>query len=175
MPVVTLTDLSIKNLKTDSRATYFDASLKGFAVRVTASGVKTFVIVHGTERDRKWETIGRYDPRHLTLAKARKVAGDRLAAIRLGLVPDRPPTSFDEAFEQFKQTHTSQKNRERTAKETERIINKHLVPELGKRLLAEITTQDVAEIIDELLPKPGTAFHVYAAARLCSVGRPSAA
>ena len=166
MPVVTLTDLAIRNLKTDSRATYFDAALKGFAVRVSVSGVKTFVIVHGKEQDRKWETIGRYDPRHLTLAMARKKAGDRLAAIRLGLVDDRASMSVQEAFEVFKQTHTSQKNRARTAKETERLIAKHLLPDLGPKRLADATTQEVAEIVDRLLPTPGTAFHVFAAARL---------
>lgn len=166
MPVITLTDLAVKNLKTDQRATYFDAGLKGFAVRVTASGVKTFVIVHGKEHDRKWETIGRYDPRHLTLAMARKAAGDRLAAIRLGLVSDRASMSFEEAFDLFKRTHTKQKNRERTAKETDRLIAKHLLPGLRAKALVEVTTQEVAEIVDRLLRTPGTAFHVYAAARL---------
>jgi integrase len=165
MAVITLTDLALKNLKLEKRATYFDASLKGFAVRVTTNGVKTFVIVHGKEHDRKWETIGRYDPNHLTLAKARKVAGDRLAQIRLGLREERPALTFEEAFDLFKQTHTS-KNRERTAKDTERLIQKHLIPRLRRKSIADIDTHDVTQIIDKLLPTPGTCIHVFAAARL---------
>lgn len=166
MPVITLTDLALKNLTTDGRATYFDAALRGFAVRVTPNGAKTFVIVHGKERDRKWETIGRYDPNHLTLAKARKVAGDRLARIRLGLRDDAPSLPFEEAFALFKQTHTSRKNRERTARDTERLIQKHLVPKLGRKGISEIATNDVMPLIDKLLPTPGTCIHVFAAARL---------
>ncbi|HVC52565.1 MAG TPA: integrase family protein [Stellaceae bacterium] len=166
MPVITLTDLALRNLKTEGRATYFDAALRGFAVRVTSNGAKTFVIVHGKERDRKWESIGRYDPNHLTLAKARKVAGDRLAQIRLGLRDDAPSLTFEEAFALFKQTHTSQKNRVRTARDTERLILKHLVPKLGRKGISEIATHDVMQLIDKLLPTPGTCIHVFAAARL---------
>ena len=166
MPVITLTDLALKNLKAEARATYFDASLRGFAVRVTGNGVKTFVIVYGKERDRKWETLGRYDPKHLTLAKARKVAGDRLAAIRLGIQPEAPAMTFAEAFELFKRTHTRKKNRERTAKETERLIQKHLIPKLSRKGISEITTHDITQLIDKLLSKPGTCIHVFWAARL---------
>ena len=166
MPVIALTDLALKNLKTDGRTTYFDATLKGFAVRVTSNGVKTFVIVHGKENGRRWESIGRYDPPHLTLAKARKVAGDRLAQIRLGLREDTPSLTFEEAFELFHQTHTSQKNRERTAKDMERLIRKHLIPKLRRREIADIATHEVMQIIDKLLSKPGTCIHVFWAARL---------
>ena len=133
---------------------------------MTGNGVKTFVIVHGKERDRKWETIGRYDPPHLTLSKARKVAGDRLAEIRLGIRQDTPPLVFAEAFSLFKQTHTSRKNRARTAKDTERLIEKHLIPKLGRKGISDIATHDVMQLIDKLLPTPGTCIHVFAAARL---------
>jgi integrase len=166
VPVITITDLALKNLKPGARATYFDAGLKGFAVRITGNGIKTFVIVYGKELDRRWETIGRYDPKHLTLAKARKVAGDRLAEIRLGIRPEAAAMSFAKAFELFKQTHTSQKNRVRTAKDTERLIKKHLIPKLGRKGVSDITTHEVMQIIDKLLPTPGTCIHVFWAARL---------
>ncbi len=166
MPRVALTDMTLKHLKPEKRETYFDIALAGFAVRCTPNGVKTFVIVHGKERDRKWETIGRYDPPHLTLSKARKVAGDRLAEIRLGIRPDTPTLTFDDAFTLFKQTHTSQKQRERTAKEIERLIGKHFVPKIGRKALADISTQDVAQLIDKLLPTPSECLHAFTAARL---------
>lgn len=66
----------------------------------------------------------------------------------------------------FKATHTSRKNKARTAKDTERIIGKHFAPVLGAEQLSDIETQHVAQIIDKLLKTPGTAMHVYAAARL---------
>jgi len=77
-----------------------------------------------------------------------------------------PTITFAEGFDRFKHTHTSQKNRERTAKETERLISKHLLAKLKNRELAAVTTHEVMQIIDRLLPKPGTCIHVFWAARL---------
>ena len=74
-----------------------------------ATASKLSSLYTGSNNGRRWESIGRYDPPHLTLAKARKVAGDRLAQIRLGLREDTPSLTFEEAFELFRQTDTSQK------------------------------------------------------------------
>src|SRR5712691_36484 len=163
MPIITLTDAAIRNLKSVSRATYFDAALRGFGLRVTPSGAKTFVIVYGTERARRWEVVGPYPL--LSLSKAKKEAGDRLAAIRLGIRPEGKSITFAEAFEVFQQTH-GKGNRERTNKQTARLINKHLMPRLKARAIGDITTHEVVTIIDKLLPKPGTANHLFAATRL---------
>jgi integrase len=159
-----LSDLAIKNLKPPARGqrTYLDATLPGFGLRVSQGGTKTFTLMHG--EDRRLITIGRYPI--LTLAKARQRAKELLAEQTLGIAQTVPTLRFDEAFALFKQTHTSQKNRERTAKETERLIEKHLIPKLGRRGVSDITTHDVMQLVDKLLPTPGTAIHVFWAARL---------
>src|ERR1700719_2407483 len=83
-----LKDMALKTLKPAKRETYFDASTPGFAVRITPAGTKTFVIVHGPERARKWEKIGTYPLQ--SLSRAREEARNRLSAIQLGIKPAAP-------------------------------------------------------------------------------------
>jgi integrase len=78
---------------------------------------------------------------------------------------DDSTTTLSEAFDTFKRTHTA-KNRISTSKETERLIERHLITRLGDTPLAGITTTEIAGIIDKLHKTPGTAFHLFAAARL---------
>lgn len=52
-----LTDLSVKKLSLPKGAkadqhTFFDDSFKGFGVRVSVGGTKTFVLIHGKKRTR---------------------------------------------------------------------------------------------------------------------------
>ena len=70
-----LTDLQIKTLKLSPKGEskqkiFFDDAMKGFGVRVSVGGSKSFVLMHGKRR--RLETIGRYPG--MTLAEARKKA-----------------------------------------------------------------------------------------------------
>ncbi len=159
-----LTDLAIRALPhpAEGQKDYVDDLLPGLAVRV-GRRTKTFMVVVAKGKQRERITLGRYPSTSLSDARSK-------AKVLIGEAQDgksKPPRlTFAEAFTLLKQTHTSQKNRARTAKDTERLIEKHLVPNLSGQDLSEITTQDVAQIIDKLLETPGTAMHVYAAARL---------
>ena len=66
-----ITDLQIQKFKPPSGAakqkTYFDEVLKGFGVRVSVGGSKSFVVVYGKGRNTR--TLGRYPD--LSLADAR--------------------------------------------------------------------------------------------------------
>ena len=158
-----LTDLTVKNLSVpDGRKTFFDDAVTGFGVRVTPKS-KTWVLVIHRHNRNEWETLGKYPI--VSLHAARKAAADRLAAIQLGQDSAAPDLSFAEAFTLFKQTHTAHK-RPATRVETERLITKHFISKLGPRPLGSITTQDVTQLIDRLLPTPSLCWHAFAAARL---------
>ena len=60
----------------------------------------------------------------------------------------------------------SQRQRERTANEIDRLIKRHFVPILGRKPLAKISTQDLAEIVDRILSTPSECSHAFAAARI---------
>src|SRR6056297_1336492 len=86
---MSLTDLQIKRLKVPEQGqkTYFDASLKGFGVRVSQGGAKTFIVLLG--KDRRRHTIGRYPD--TSLSEARAIAKKAQAELLL----DNPPPSIE--------------------------------------------------------------------------------
>ena len=79
-----LTDLQIQKLTPPEGAakgatkqkTYFDDALKGFGLRVSVGGAKSFVVMYGKRR--KLKTIGRYPELSLAAARveARKLIGE---------------------------------------------------------------------------------------------------
>ena len=77
-----LTDISIRALKAPEIGyqIYNDDTVTGFGVRITASGVKSYVLTHGVRRQR--DTIGRVGI--ITLQDARAEAKRRLAEYTLG-------------------------------------------------------------------------------------------
>jgi hypothetical protein len=79
-----LSDVLVRSLKPPQKGQqfYFDASLTGFAVRVSQGGAKSFVVKYG--RDRRLVTIGRYPI--ISLAVARDEAKKLLAEHTLGRV-----------------------------------------------------------------------------------------
>jgi integrase len=158
-----LTDLAIRNLSVETgRRVFFDDTIKGFGIRITPHS-KTFVLVVHRRNHNEWEKLGTYPV--VTLAAAREAARNRLATIQLKQEHIAPVMSFEEAFNLFCLTHTRPKTRKRTADETERLIKKHLMPRLRSRDIGDVATHDLMKLVDKLLPKPGTCWHVFAAAR----------
>ncbi|HLH93513.1 MAG TPA: integrase family protein [Xanthobacteraceae bacterium] len=95
-----LTDTFVRAVKPPPQGQqfHFDASLKGFALRVSQGGAKSFVLKYG--RDRRLITIGRFHPDILTLSQARTEAKRLLAEFTLGR--HRPQSiAFPTAVEQF--------------------------------------------------------------------------
>lgn len=93
-----LTDPSFRRLRVpdSGRVTYTDDAVPGFGVRVSSSGVKSFVLLIG--RSRKRITIGRYPT--ITLAEARAKARELIAQRVLGK-EDTPTIKFKDALPIF--------------------------------------------------------------------------
>jgi hypothetical protein len=99
MPVVSLTDISIRHLKPvpGKQVTYTDRSLKGFGIRVTERGAMTYVLVVGANRKRI--KIG--DVGILRLADARTAARTRLAEKQLGIRQHTSAPTYNDALATF--------------------------------------------------------------------------
>ena len=111
MPVATLTDLTTGKLKPpEAGATvYADKNLAGFGVRVTANGVKSYVLTHGAARRRL--TLGRVAI--VPLSDARQAVRELLAEQTLGKSrPDR--ITFGEVQNRFL-THVRGRRKDSTA------------------------------------------------------------
>lgn len=158
-----LTDITLKSLQLPEQGqkTYVDDALPGFGIRISSSGAKSFVVVHGRSRTRT--TIGRYPV--VSLADARAEAKRVLAERTLG--KHRMPTiGFQEALALFLETHCDQNNRAGTKKETKRLLERHFLPPLRHERLGDIPTGSISKIIDRLLATPSEANHAFSAIRL---------
>ncbi len=159
-----MTDHTFKRLVVPQkgRVTYSDDSIPGFGVRVSASGVKSFVLLMG--RSRKRITIGRYPL--VTLAQARARARELIAERLLGK-DDVPPMKFEEALPVFIASRYGDKyEKPRTRDETERLLRRHFLPKFRYEQLSTIRTHEIADLIDKLRKTPSIAHHAFGAIRL---------
>jgi integrase len=157
-----LTEISVRHFPAPATGwkIHADDSLPGFGVRVTANGVKAFVLTFGPARERI--TIGRYPI--IGLADARSEARRILAEQTLG--KHRPKRiTFLDAMEQFIATR-KEKNRPKTAYETERLLRFYF-KKLHPKLIEDIAAHDFADITDALSRKglQSTAAHAHTAAK----------
>lgn len=162
MPTLTLTDLAVRKLTIPERGqtTYYDKSLKGFGVRVSPGGTKTFVLVHGKKRKRT--SLGRYGV--ISLANARKKAKGILYDETLN--PNQAPSlSFSEALTRYLDVHCEPRLKPRTYKENKWLLERHFLPDLSDTELKDITPHDVTPILDGLLETPSLANHAFTALR----------
>ena len=159
MPKVELTDIGVRSLKAPDRGqtTYQDNRFPGFGVRVSQGGGKSFVLVHGANRQRT--TIGRYPA--ITLKEAREAAKRILAETRLGKLRFAP-INFGDAKERFL-LDCAQRNRPRTVVEYRRHLDRHF--EFGSTRLSDLSTQDVMARVNRLRKTPAEQNHAFVTAR----------
>jgi len=154
MPSIVLTDLTIRSLKAERRADYWDAKTPSFGVRV---GKRSKIFVAKVQNRRI--TIGAYPA--ISLADARRKA--------LALKSENAPVpvatvTFEHAYEKFKEAHCSRK-RARTQHDYKRVLEKHFLPHLRATRLSNITPQKLASLTDPLLPTPSEYAHALGVAR----------
>jgi integrase len=146
MPVIVLTDITLRNLKPvpGKQVTYIDRSLKGFGVRISENGARSYVLTYGANRQR----IKLGDVGILKLADARQKAKNILAERQLGVhVSIRSPTYQDalQSFLDAKQTSC----KPRTHYDYTRLLNRH---GFGQERLSGISPHDIHRKLDNLPP-----------------------
>lgn len=163
VPKTLLTDLTLRNLEPPAggQTTYWDTGLAHFGIRISQGGAKTFCILVGPEHNRRRISIGRYPV--ISLQEARTEAKKRLAQHTLGT--HNTTIGFAEGLKLFLETHCKQNNKPSTYKSTERLLRRHFLPRFQSQGLQNITTQDIAPLIDRLLRTPAEANHAYTAAK----------
>lgn len=150
MPVTHFTDVVVSRLKTPG--SYFDETTPAFGIRV-GKNRKTWIIMRGVQRQRV--RVGHYPA--MSLAAARKEAKK--------LLTEEPTKNSDMTFaaacDLYKEAIKAKKPR--TQRDYKRILDKYLVPKLGKKKLSEIAYEDVTGIADKL--KVSEKSHCLAVAR----------
>jgi len=148
-----LTDINVRTIKpTGKQFTVWDASLKGFGLRVSQAGSKSWVVMTG--RDRRLTTLSRYPTVSLKQA--------RTDAKRLLIDPPKGSQTFGEMLTLFLSA-SALKNKESTTEGYKWLLKRHFSPTLDKKPLGGIQASEISDIIRALKSTPTTAVHALVA------------
>ena len=159
-----LTDLQIKKLELPKGATkqktFFDDSLKGFGLRVSVGGAKSFIVMYGKRR--KLKTLGRYPD--VSLAEARvsaKKALGKVAGIKDSIGHETGVVPFLVARDQYLED-SRMRNKASTYEAYKRVLLQHFT---FSKKIGEISRLDVMSVVDDLKERPSEARHAFVAMR----------
>ena len=141
-----------------------DAGLPGFYLIVQPSGYKSFALRYRVAGKPKKFTIGAFPK--LSLEAARKLAREAAVAVARGEDPGaekkaakakRHPSGVPQTIEElaslFMERYAKKNTRERSWQETERILNRDVLPKWKGRPLDSIHRRDVIALLDEIAGK----------------------
>ncbi len=154
MPSVTLTAARIEALKPrKSPYDVRDARLKGFGVRVLATGKKRFFIQCQHRGERVWKIVG--DAEDMSIAEARASATEMLAAVRRGKeAPHRPEVTVFEAVAETVFERHARLWKARTLEANRCYLRNQLLPHFAGRPIADIDRQEVRHWFARLRATP---------------------
>lgn len=166
-----LTKTSVEALEvTGKRYSVHDDDLKGFTVRVGASGDKTFYYVYRAGKGRgtpiKWLRLGLFPT--ITVEQARRACKEKAGQVALGADPaqviqdwKKAPT-LKESMDDFLASHVEAKLKPSTKKGYEGMINRDINPALGKLKVADVQHRHVARLHHDMKVTPYLANRVLA-------------
>lgn len=169
------------------RSYLWDTSLKGFGLMVTDMGSRSYIVqyrIGGRGNKTRRVTIGKHGS-PWTPSKARDRAAEILEDVRRKQDPFDKQKAALEAIKQEKMLREATakrmavlafssiasdyierdaKNRLKSWREIERVINKELVPVFGNRLLTEIEASEIIETLEDIGERSvGTSRHSHSA------------
>lgn len=156
---VLLTDQRIRSFKTPSAGTttFWDKSTRGFGVRVSAGGTKSFIVLIAEGRRK---SLGKYPS--VTLSAARTEAKRLLAEKALGKI--RPKhKAFDDAKAEFLE-EKARHRRPRTVGNYKQLLNRHF--RFGRKSIGDITPYEISRVLNRLNDTPALKHHAYTAAQV---------
>jgi integrase len=171
------TKTSVASLPVPVKPAYvWDSDFKGFCVRLSPSGLKTYTVVGVTEGGRQVKhKIGRAD--RITAEQARAIAGRKLGELAAGhdLVAERSETRAAErarlaapTLQELADAYLDRYARlhKRTVKNDEQLLRKWILPHLGAgKRVAEVTHADITALHRAMRERPYQANRVLALLR----------
>jgi len=128
----------------------WDNEVPGFGLRILPSGRKGFVVQYRAGRRPRRMSLG--PSTVLTCEQARTRAITIIAAVRNGDDPaakrdaDREAVTVTELADRFDREHISVRLKESTAKGYRRMIDRVILPALGRHRVTEVTRADIARL-----------------------------
>ncbi|WP_201098133.1 tyrosine-type recombinase/integrase [Thiocystis minor] len=173
MPTTQLTDAAVRRLKTPTdvdRIEYWDTKTPGFGIRISSSGVRSWVMLLRILRNGEWVqqrlTLGRYPG--VTLAQAREKAIQARGQAEQGEDPgasvrakktakvDASRHTFAFVRTEFLTKYRGRQNRRpapATLAQMTRVLNADLFADWEERPLEKVTRRDVMDSLDVLMER----------------------
>ena len=167
MPTVTLTKRTVDAAEPEPmadgkrrRTIYFDQDVKGFGLLVTEQGSKSFVVKYrvgsGRAAPTRRVTIGRYGS-PWTLEQARAAAKRILGEVALGRDPAAERAEKRRGADPERTVATivdrwlkRDQAENRTVDEVRRIMEREVLPHIGKLPIAEVRKRDIIQLVDQV-------------------------
>jgi integrase len=171
MAVTRITKRTVDSLRADSRDVFvWDEDIAGFGIKVTPSGRKTYVIQYripglGRRGFAKRITLGEHGV--LTPEEARQLARRELGKVAQGSNPaaDRAARRAAPIVNELGSAYLEEvgvRRKKGTVVEYRRVWDKHVVPALGARQIAELGQADVRRLHRSLAKTPYLANRIVA-------------
>ena len=150
-------------LKVERDTMVWDRALTGFGVRAYPSGGRVYVAQARGPKGPKRVTVGRNDV--LNADEARRRAALIIARIKAGEEPVPEPLavkltngpSVGELAARYLKDHVAVRCKPKTAKTTRSVVNRHIVPVLGRLSLAAVARKNVTDLHHGLSDRPAIA------------------
>jgi integrase len=153
-----LTDRQVAALKRKTkRYTLPDPEQIGHYLRIPPKSSKAAIAFAAVARDTNgkqiWTTVGTTDA--MGIEQARELAREAIRRIKAGRPTSEPANATVRAVaEQWLERHV-RKNGFRTARESGRIVNKYILPEIGDRPIADVRRIHIAKLLDRIEDESG--------------------
>ena len=155
----TITRIEALTPRAGAQYVAWDAELKGFGVRVSPAGAKSFIVKYRLPSGRvRWKTIGRVGK--IPLEKARKRAQDDIGIVARGLDPlreidvAREAQSVAAVAEKFLSDYVEARRSTATARLYRLAVDSYIAPRLGTIPIGDLTTADAVSFHDALRATP---------------------
>ena len=161
-----LSELLIRNLQPrDGVYRIYDLQQRGLSIQIQPTGRKAWKCIYSVSGRRRWYSIGSVDA--IGLADARKLVREVLYKVDQGGDPcaerkaARGSNTFEEVAKRYVDEYAQRRNR--SWRQAEKLIRRHLLPRWGKLQVDAITRQD-ARMAFRSIAAPMVANQTFAAA-----------
>jgi integrase len=145
----------------------WDIAIKGFAVKITPRGTRTYLFEY-KDRSRRTRrvTIGHHGV--ITADQAREKAKALAAEVELGGDPAADRTDHRVAptvsvlADQWLSDHVKARRKPKTLHDYQGWLNRHVIPGIGSMKVPEVRPRDVEKVVHALSDRPTTANRVLA-------------